>query len=112
MPQISEAYRRWGISPTTKDIIVVKVLVTSELVQSNITAPISADDLWTHLQTHVHGTNVPFSDEEIAGSTDWSNIRRYYKLNGVAGLDGIKDEKARQEEMEALILGSMALRGV
>lgn len=74
--------------------------------------PPTADDVWKHLSGSVEGTAVPFSDEEIAKSTDWSKVSKYYKLNGAPSLKNIKDEKQRQRETEMLVLSSMALRGV
>lgn len=54
---------------------------------------------------------MPFTDEEIATSTDWAKIKKYYKLN-VPSLTAIKDEQVKLRESEMLILGAMALRGV
>lgn len=106
--QISEAYRRYGISPEVKDIIIVKVLFPTE----ERPQPLTADDVWKHLSENVEGTPVPFSDEEIAGSTDWAKVSKYYKLNGAPALKNIKDETLRLRESEMLVLSSMALRGV
>lgn len=102
--QIAEAYRRYGISPLSKDVIAVKI------VSPNPAGPKSADELEEHLKEHFQGTPVPFTDESIAASTDWTKVRKYYKLNGLAWLDGIKDETQRMEELESLVLGAMALR--
>lgn len=106
--QISEAYRRYGISPEVKDIIIVKVLFPTD----DRPRPPTADDVWKHLSESVEGTPVPFTDEEIAKSTDWSKVSKYYKLNGAPGLKNIKDEKDRLRETEMLVISSMALRGV
>ncbi|KAG6368922.1 hypothetical protein INS49_003140 [Diaporthe citri] len=105
---ISEAYRRYGISPEVKDIIIVKVLYPTD----DRPQPPTADDVWKHLSESVEGSPVPFSDEEIAKSTDWSKVSKYYKLNGAPSLKNIKDEKQRLRETEMLVLSSMALRGV
>ena len=72
----------------------------------------TAQDVEAHLTTHVEGRGAAFSDEELAQITDWSKVRKYYKLNGVGWVDAIKDEAARRREMEMLVLGSMALRGL
>lgn len=72
----------------------------------------TADDVKAHLSQHVQGTAVPFTDEEIARTTDWSKIKKYYKLNGAPALSSIKDEHARLRESEMLVLSAMALRGV
>lgn len=106
--QISEAYRRYGISPEVKDIIIVKVLCPTD----DRPQPPTADDVWRHLWESVEGSPVPFSDEEIAKSTDWPKVSKYYKLNGVPSLKNIKDDRQRLRETEMLVLSSMALRGV
>ncbi|POS69662.1 hypothetical protein DHEL01_v211946 [Diaporthe helianthi] len=105
---ISEAYRRYGISPDVKDIIIVKILFPTD----DRPQPPTADDIWKHLSENVEGTSVPFTDEEIAKSTDWSKVSKYYKLNGVPALKNVKDDKERLREMEMLVVSSMALRGV
>ena len=56
--------------------------------------------------------HVPLTDEEIAGSTDWVKVRKYYKLNGAPTLSAITDEPEREKEMAILVLGAMALRGL
>lgn len=105
--QIAEAYRRYGISADVKDVIVVKILFpTNERPE-----PPTAEDVWKHLSASVQGTAVPFTDEEIATSTDWAKIKKYYKLN-MPSLTAITGEQAKLRESEMLILGAMALRGV
>ncbi|KAI1374233.1 hypothetical protein F4677DRAFT_426515 [Hypoxylon crocopeplum] len=99
---ISEAYRRFGISPSSQHLIIAKVLITPA-------STLTAADVAKHLQTNVRGTPVPFAD---AGLTDWAKVRKYYKLNGVAALDTVKDEVLKRKETELLVLGGMALRGV
>lgn len=55
---------------------------------------------------------VPFADDALQaeGLTDWPKVRKYYKLNNVGWLDGVKDEALRRRETELLVLGGMALR--
>lgn len=65
-----------------------------------------------HLSQNVEGTPVPFTDEELAKITDWSKVKKYYKLNGAPALNNIKDEQAKQKETEVLVISAMALRGV
>lgn len=60
----------------------------------------------------MEGTAVPFTDEELAKTTDWAKIKKYYKLNGAPALDAIKDTQAKLKEAEMLVIGAMALRGV
>ncbi|KAH9894697.1 protein CGI121 [Xylariomycetidae sp. FL2044] len=112
---ISEAYRRYGITPTSRNIIIVKVLISSPDSSSSpspnktLTTP---DVVKAHLSTHVRGSLCPFTDATIASFTDWPKVRKYYKLNGVGWIDGIKDEPRKKREWEMLVLGGMALRGL
>ncbi|KAI0895420.1 hypothetical protein F4806DRAFT_81250 [Annulohypoxylon nitens] len=103
---ISEAYRRFGITGTTTSLIIIKVLITSP---STLT-PVAIEQ---HLLTHVQGTPTPLTDEILQSSlTDWAKVRKYYKLNGVNWLDSVKDEAMKRGEMEVLVLEGMALRGL
>jgi len=112
---ISEAYRRFGIQPTSKDIIVVKVLISQS--SSTPAPPQTPASIAEHLATSIEGAPAPFTDAVIAQSTDWAKVRKYYKLNsGVAVLDAIPKgaggDEARRREVETLVLGAMALRGL
>ncbi|RYP23831.1 hypothetical protein DL765_000908 [Monosporascus sp. GIB2] len=109
---IAEAYRRYGITPSSRDIIIVKVLIAADATSAGDQGRPGARDVEAHLREHVEGTGVPFSDEVLSGTTDWAKVRKYYKLNSIGWLDGIKDESLKRREMEMLVLGSMALRGV
>ncbi|OLN86598.1 EKC/KEOPS complex subunit [Colletotrichum chlorophyti] len=102
---IVEAYRRYGISPSSMDVIAIKITSPSAGSSS-----LTAEEVEKHLTEHVQGTPVPFTDESIATCTDWPKVRKYYKLNGLAWLDAIKDETERREQLETLVLGAMALR--
>ncbi|KAI1076208.1 CGI121 protein [Whalleya microplaca] len=106
---ISEAYRRFGITPTTKDLVIVKVLISPS---SGEPSKLSPQDVSSHLLSHVQGKLSPFTDATLSELTDWAKVRKYYKLNGAPGLDGIKDPAQKDREIELLILGAMALRGL
>jgi len=114
MQQVSEAYRRWGFQAgKTTNLIVVKVLPqTTTTTQSDTPSiPSTADEVWTHLTQHVQGaTHLELTDEELAKTTDWAKVRKYYKLNGVPVLEAIKDEESKKKEMERLVIMAMALR--
>ncbi|KAI5865770.1 CGI-121-domain-containing protein [Durotheca rogersii] len=107
---ISEAYRRFGVTPATRHLVVVKVLVAP--------SALTPDAVRAHLRAHVAGVPVPFADAALRGSggapglADWPKVRRYYKLNGIRWLDDLADADARAAETEALVLGAMALRGL
>lgn len=108
MFQIADAYRRFGVSPSTTDLFVVKIVFPTD---SN-PVPASADAISKHLTDNVEGDAVPATDDTIETITDVRAVRKSYKLNGLAWLDGIKDELAKRKEIERLVLGGMALRGV
>ncbi|KAK6700973.1 hypothetical protein SNK04_010907 [Fusarium graminearum] len=105
---IADAYRRYGISPSTQDLVVAKVTFPGE----DGAEPLTQDQIWEHLKTNVEGEAVSITDEQISIATDVPKVRKYYKLNGLKWLDDIQDEKVKQKEMESLVIGAMALRGV
>lgn len=108
---ISEAYRRFGISPTAKDVVVVKVLISQNGADAD--DQLTPDQVDRHLQTNVQGDLVPLSDEELGKTTDWAKLRKYHKLNGLAWLDEKfkGDDEGKRKELELLVVGAMALRG-
>lgn len=108
--QITDSYRRFGISPTTKNLAVVKVTYSPESSESN-SAP-SKDSIQAHLAEHVKGTPIDVTDANIAATTDISKVRKYYKLNGLDWLEAIKDEQNKRAELDTLVVSAMALRGL
>ncbi|KAL2756707.1 hypothetical protein ACRALDRAFT_1069464 [Sodiomyces alcalophilus JCM 7366] len=105
---IADAYRRFGIGPDTKDLLVVKITFPTEAAPT----PLSREQIEKHLEENVEGTPADFSDAAIAEVTDWAKVKKYYKLNGLPWLDAIKDQDGAREQMHGLVLGAMALRGV
>ena len=88
--------------------MVVKVLFTKETGSTAL----SSEDVWAHLQEHVRGTHTPFTDENVAECTDWDKVKKYYKLNGAMALKEAAEGRAKEKEIEMLVLGAMALRGL
>lgn len=74
--------------------------------------PLSSEQVWKHLTENVRGEATVFDDDALVGMTDLSKVRKYYKLNGLNWLDSIKDEQVKCKELESLVLGGMALRGI
>ena len=105
--QISDSYRRFGISPTTKDLLVVKAIRSS----ASTLAP-SRDSIEEHLLQHVQGNPVVATDTNIAQVTDITKVRKYYKLNGLNWLEAIKDPQQQRSELDSLVVSSIALRGI
>ncbi|KAM0486346.1 hypothetical protein ACHAPX_001052 [Trichoderma viride] len=105
---ISDAYRRFGVSPSTTDLFVVKITFPSD------STPVSksVDAIYQHLKDNVEGDIVPPTDESISSIADVKTVRKNYKLNGLAWLDAVKDEVVQREEIEKLVLSGMALRGL
>lgn len=105
---IAEAYRRYGIAPDTRNVVVIKILDASS---SQTPAGV-----WEHVEKNVEGTPAPLTDEAVAACTDFAKVKKYYKLNGVASLSSGpgKDQAtpAQLREAEVLALGAMALRGL
>ena len=85
--QISESFRRFGVSETSKHILAIKV-------GGNFT------HIEEHLTENVKGTRVPFTDSQIAQIQDESRLHKVYKI-----------ETASRAEAEAFVVGSMALKG-
>ncbi|QSZ36379.1 hypothetical protein DSL72_006255 [Monilinia vaccinii-corymbosi] len=110
--EIAESFRRFGITPSTTSLLILKVAPAS-----------SAPQISQHLSTAIEGDAVVFGDEELRSLTDVARVRKLYKLNGVGvgagagakkggvgGKDAKNDEDERKE-LEVLVLGAMALRG-
>ena len=114
MAQIADAYRRWGINPgKTKDLIVVKVVLSPAAAQEEFSAETQPPQtIWDHLQQHVKGTPTPLTDAELAQATDWPKVRKYYRLNGVPALERLADEQEKIQQSERLAIMGMALRGL
>lgn len=106
--QIADAYRRFGISPTTKDLLVAKITFPTEAQPQ----PVTTESIAKHLHENVKGNYLPVTDENIAACTDMTKVRKYYKLNGINWLDATESTQAKTQQIESLVLGSMALRGV
>ncbi|KAM3483639.1 hypothetical protein MY8738_002949 [Beauveria namnaoensis] len=105
---IADAYRRFGISPTTKDLLIVKITFPTEAEPQST----ASDSIAKHLHENVKGRSMPVTDENIAACTDMAKIRKYYKLNGISWLEALKNTQAKRQQIESLVIGSMALRGV
>ncbi|KAH7122138.1 protein CGI121 [Dactylonectria estremocensis] len=105
---IADSYRRFGISPSTKDLVVVKVAFPAE----DDTLALTGEQIWDHLKANVEGEALALTDENLVATTDLTKVRKYYKINGLKWLDDIKDDALRKKEVETLVIGGMALRGV
>ncbi|KZZ90277.1 Protein cgi121 [Moelleriella libera RCEF 2490] len=103
---ISESYRRFGISPDTKDLIAVKISFSSRTIPG-----LSRDEISNHLESNIRGIQVSITDESLAVMTDIARVRKYYKLNGLGWLEAIEDDFTKHAELDLLVTSSVALRG-
>lgn len=111
--QIAASFRTFGVLPTIKNLILIKVTTPS-------TPEFTAENVANHISSAVEGEQVPFNDEEIAKMTDWAKVKKIYKLHSVPmssggkkATNGVVEHPGEDEvkELEVMILGSMALRG-
>ena len=94
--QIADSFRKFGITDSTTDLLVVKVSVTPDVTHDSVAA---------HLQQSIDGSPVPFADETLSEISDVSKIKKAYKLSALSAQD---DEKRR---LELSLIGAIALRG-
>lgn len=94
----------------TSSLIVIKVATSSE---------VTFDSVQEHLNAEIEGSSVAFDDDTLQLMSDTLRIRKVYKLNTNAGGGRTKVETANgidvpelvRKELEASVLGTMALRG-
>ncbi|KAJ5609757.1 hypothetical protein N7528_010324 [Penicillium herquei] len=107
---IAESFRKFGITDSTKDLLVVKVSISSEITHDSVAA---------HLESSVVGTSVPFDDQSLSEISDITKIKKAYKL-GALPSPGTKIDRAQtkaptdddvKRRLELSILGAIALRG-
>ncbi|CRG90195.1 Protein cgi121 [Talaromyces islandicus] len=100
---ITESFRRFGITDATKDLLVVKVSITPEITHASVAE---------HLEQCVEGTPVPFNDETLCSISDLAKIRKAYKIPQppAKSVDNKAAYSQIQRELEAPIIGSIALR--
>lgn len=105
--QISESFRRFGLSEKTQHVLAVKV-AKADIQTANagagadanadaVTAPTTSptyDSVFAHLDAHVTGSLRPFTDANLAALRNDAALRKIYKTVDVAS-----------------IMGSMAIKG-
>ncbi|TFK28609.1 CGI-121-domain-containing protein [Coprinopsis marcescibilis] len=96
---ITEALRRYGISDTSTDMIVVRVGDAS-------LPPSNAQEL---MKDVVIGTIVPFS--ELEQVTDWGAVKKYHKLNSEAAVRDLKGEEERIA-IDRIVTSTVAMKSV
>lgn len=107
--QIAESFRRFGVTDTTTDLLVIKLSTSPSITHESVKKD---------LDTMIEGTTVTFHDDVLARMTDVARVRKIYKLNTSSVLTVGREKrkeaagtKLEVKELEAMILGLMALRG-
>jgi len=105
--QIAESLRRFGITDETSDLLAIKVGTTPD---------ISSQTVSKHLEDHVKGQRVGFSNSEIAQTRDLARLRKIYKfdLPKNAAVPASGASVTGQDVLSPVIsfvLGTMALKG-
>ncbi|KEF56617.1 uncharacterized protein A1O9_06806 [Exophiala aquamarina CBS 119918] len=106
---IGEAFRRFGVSETTGNLLVVKVATQAEITEESVTR---------HLSENIDGQEVAFEDASLRTICDTSRIKKLYKIASIPARKTDKQVNGEAENnidqtknLEVQILGAMALRG-
>ncbi|KJA18218.1 hypothetical protein HYPSUDRAFT_45553 [Hypholoma sublateritium FD-334 SS-4] len=98
---ITEAIRRYGVSETSTDVIVVRV----------DSPDVTPDEVQKKMETVVEATISPFG--ELENVTDWASIKRYYKLNGeVVIKEAAKNPPKEHAIIDEIVTSSVAMKSV
>jgi EKC/KEOPS complex subunit CGI121/TPRKB len=113
--QIAESFRRFGVQDTTTSLIAIKVVTVP---QSTSEEQAAIANISQHLQTHVQGQQMSFTDVTLAEVSDVDRIRKVYKAplpptpkGGKAQSNGTAASPSQIHDLEAILLGSMAIKG-
>ncbi|KAJ5095760.1 hypothetical protein NUU61_005116 [Penicillium alfredii] len=101
---IADSFRKFGITDSTKDLLVVKVSESPEITH---------DSVATHLGSSIQGTPVPFDDETLSKISDVGKIKKLYKLGALPspGQGNAAQGDDAKRRLELSLLGAIALRG-
>lgn len=89
------------MAPDSTSVLCIKISFPNNIIQ--------ADQVKKHLEESVKGEMVEFSDASIAKITDWSKVKKYYKLQSPLPTS---EGKGSVQDVETEILGKMVLRVV
>ncbi|EER29557.1 hypothetical protein D8B26_003881 [Coccidioides posadasii str. Silveira] len=112
---IADAFRRFGISESTRDLLVVKVSTAPEITHESVSK---------HLEHNVKALPCPFTEESLASMTDRARLMKVYKFGSVGAdtfkrLDEVEQGKngsettkeAARKHIDMLLMGAIAIRG-
>ncbi|KAF5367375.1 hypothetical protein D9758_003699 [Tetrapyrgos nigripes] len=95
---ITEAIRRYGVSDTTKSLLVVHITNQS----------LSLESVEKKMKGIVSGDMLPFG--ELGGITDWDRVKKYYKLDKEVKDRG--DAIAQRAFTDNVVISSVAMKSV
>lgn len=110
---IGEAFRRYGLSDTSKSLVVIKVSTDPSVTHDSVEA---------HLKEVMKGSPLPFEDSSFEDISDLPKIAKAYKLSQTQQPKGRPTSKAvtngngrsgldERHDLEVSVVGLMALRG-
>ncbi|KAF8164797.1 kinase binding protein CGI-121-domain-containing protein [Crassisporium funariophilum] len=98
---ITEAIRRYGVSESNTDVIVVKI-------DSRDLAPETVEE---NMKAVIDGTVVQLS--ELEGVTDWPSVKKYHKLNGEMAIKEAAGNPVRERVIvDNIVVSSVAMKSV
>ncbi|KAF8590272.1 CGI-121-domain-containing protein [Ramaria rubella] len=104
---ISEAIKRFGVSDSTKSLLLIRICPPS----------FTPSDFETNAALAVKGNVVPLSSLDIC--TDWELVRKYYKLNADPVMQRFAHkniERCTQDEervlVDQLVVSTVAMKSV
>ncbi|KAH8423215.1 EKC/KEOPS complex subunit CGI121/TPRKB [Aspergillus melleus] len=102
---IADSFRKFGITDSTKDLLVIKVSVDPSVTHDTVAA---------HLSQYIEGSMVPFNDETLSQIADVAKIKKAYKLGALNTTPGNQANGVQDDQMKRLelsVLAAIALRG-
>ncbi|KAJ5338091.1 hypothetical protein N7452_004819 [Penicillium brevicompactum] len=105
---IAESFRRFGITDSTTDLLVIKISTSSEITHETVAS---------HLANSVQGTPVKFDDQILFELADFTKIKKAYKLGALPSPSKAADQVTSPENIETKqrleksLVGAIALRG-
>ncbi|KAK6338711.1 hypothetical protein TWF696_009523 [Orbilia brochopaga] len=114
---ITDSYRRFGISPSSTALLAIKILDTTSPTYSE-------SDVLAALSSLVDGTEIPFTTPSLRALTDVAKVKKCYKLKDMYAVEALYARKGRRKEegsrsgdmvwadLEVAVLGQMALRSL
>lgn len=96
---ISEAIRRFGVTESSTDIVVLRVFKDSE--------PRSID-VRKDMEKVVEGQIAPLEDLP----TDWAALKKYYKLGSDTALVQADSEEAQRRAVDRIVINTIAIKSV